>query len=180
MRTFHLRSAAAFSLLLLSPFASPAFAQVAVAADCPFRFTLPAGWSRVPLLTARVDPQRNLRFSYGAGAEDAASLSVSLRGASMARMERSAILTNKVMVEAAPVTINGTPAQVLHSPNQNVANGQGGTDAWLLFLPFDEDQVAVIRLTVFAGLGVRPPLAAVIRELLSSLVPGACLRDEDG
>ncbi len=179
MRTRKLCSSAAFSVLLLGAFASPAFAQV-VAADCPFRYTLPAGWARVPLLSKRVDPESNLRFSYGAGAEDVAVLSVGVRGASTANMERSAILTNKLMVETAPITVGGTPAQVLHAPNRNVANGQGGSDAWQLFLPFGDDQVLVIRFTVVAGRGVTPPSAAVIRKLLSSLVPGACLRDEPG
>lgn len=151
-----------------------------VVAGCPFTATLPAGWQRVPPLTARVNSARHMRLTYGAGPEDVVLIDVRFSSKMMAGMQQQSIVDNGLMTEAPPLTFAGKPATVLRSTrNSDALAGRGGTDVWNLFIPWDDDQVAVISTTAVAGKGTVPPTDATIRTLLGSLVPGACLADDD-
>ena len=167
------------SLLEAQPGTRSGAAGAAPAPGCPFAVTLPTGWTQVPLRSARMDPRRNMRFRYGSGAEDIATLAVRLTDAAMARMEREGIVRNELMALLPPLTLAGTSAVVLHSRTAaDALEGRGGSDAWAVHLALDDEEVLVITLTLIANRGVRLPAAEVIRTFLSDLKPGACLSED--
>lgn len=151
-----------------------------VVAGCPFTATLPSGWQRVPPLSARVNSARHMRLTYGAGPEDVVLIDVRFSSKMMAGMQQQAIVDNGLMAKAPELIFAGKPAAVLRSTrNADALAGRGGTDVWNLFVPWEDDQIAILSVTAIGAKGTVPPTDATIRALLGSMVPGACLADED-
>ncbi len=146
--------------------------------DCPVSLTLPSEWTRVPLLSARVDAERNMRFTYGAGRDDVITLSASVKDASMLRMETNAIKASALMIDEPALTIAGHSVPAMRSKSGDAQQGKGGADAWLFAVPLDGEDLVQIRFTAIAGRGVLPPGTDVLRRVLESIRPGACLVEE--
>jgi len=142
---------------------------------CPFAVRLPGGWKRVPLTTARRDETRNMRIQYGTEADDALTIMVRFSDRSMSEPERRNIERNRLMSKQPDLMVAGKRTAVLRAP----LKPEAGTDAWQLYHPFDEEDDAVITVSVFAARGHTLPGTELLRTVMSTLVPGACLTEDD-
>jgi hypothetical protein len=147
-------------------------------ADCPVALTLPSGWTRLPL--GRGNPERSIRLDYGKGAENYVLVNVRLAGSKMADMERRGVVTNALMSEQPAIVVAGKTVPLQRSTRfEDAVNGRGGSDVWRFLMPFDDEQTLIVDVVAMAGKGVTPPAPPVLLALMKSMVPGACLADDD-
>ena len=150
-------------------------AEAAFVDGCPFAVRLPGGWKRVPLTSARRDETRSMRIQYGADVDYALTIMVRFSDRAMSEPEWRNIERNRIMSAQPDLMVAGKRTAVLRAPLQPGA----GTDTWQLYRPFDDEDDAVITVSVFAARGHTLPGTELLRTVMSTLVPGACLSQED-